>query len=702
MADRVQSVIDTLINPDQVAYIHNRFIGTNIRLISDVINKAENGLLFFLDFKKAFDSVEWNFITECLKHYNFGESLINWIKILYANPKVAVKNNGYISDVFDIHRGVRQGCPFSCLIFILCIEVLAESIRQNKNIRGIKLNTSHIKICQYADDATIFLQNETEFAKCIELIENFGKISGMQLNMSKCEGFWLGNNANLQDTCQIGGIKWPKTPIRCLGIYIGHNKDACNDLNWYSKVNKMEGILEIWKTRRNLTLFGKVQVIKCLAMSGLIYTATNCEIPSTDIIKDINKILYNFIWGKTERIKRNTLINDKCEGGINMIDVYSQFEALKASWVSRILHGDQMCHWKEIPLKQMNKLGDNLFILKTNINNIKMCPLLYNLSQFYQECVISFTKAKEIDEETFNESILDQPLFGNRFLKLKVNNTMSCLYYLNWIENDIKYVGNLRIQNGIIDETYLYENITRKVNIFAEISMIKKSLKPFLNGVTHNPTEIIDENIYQSNGNTIHDIDKKKSKFFYTCLINIKKERPFMEYKWNLKFQGENNFKKIYTRKVINIRVNKLAETNYKILLGILPCGTNLLRWKRKTNANCDVCNEIETIEHLLYECEYVKHIWQKIMELLDVEITLRDIILGSNLSDKHNFIVSVVVYLIYKEWVNLSLDTKVRQKVPNLLRYINELMYYKMICEKTIVLQDYIESLQCLCDGLM
>ena len=71
----------------------------------------------------------------------------------------------------------------------------------------------------------------------------------------------------------------------------------------------MDGILEIWKSRRNLTLFGKVQVIKCLAMSGLIYTATNCEIPTKNIITEINTILYKFIWGKTERIKRNVEYN---------------------------------------------------------------------------------------------------------------------------------------------------------------------------------------------------------------------------------------------------------------------------------------------------------------------------------------------------------------------------------------------------------
>ena len=212
---------------------------------------------------------------------------MKWIKLLYTKPLACIKNNGYLSDSFEILRGVRQGCPISCLIFIICMEVLANDVHQNDRIKGIKLDKSYINICQYADDATIFLQNENELATCIEVIQNFGSLSGLRLNMSKCEGLWLGNSFYTQLNCTLAGIKWPATPIKCLGIYIGQNHEECVRLNWSSKIDKMHNLLEKWKTHRNLTLFGKVQEIKCLAMSGLIYTATNCAMPSEQILKDI-------------------------------------------------------------------------------------------------------------------------------------------------------------------------------------------------------------------------------------------------------------------------------------------------------------------------------------------------------------------------------------------------------------------------------
>ena len=51
----------------------------------------------FLDFEKAFDSLEWDFMMKMLKQFNFGEEFIQWIKTLYYEPSIMIKNNGWIS-----------------------------------------------------------------------------------------------------------------------------------------------------------------------------------------------------------------------------------------------------------------------------------------------------------------------------------------------------------------------------------------------------------------------------------------------------------------------------------------------------------------------------------------------------------------------------------------------------------------------------
>ena len=124
LAQRVQKVIGNIISNDQTAYIKGRYMGTNIRLVSEVIDyfgmMEESGFLLMLDFKKAFDSIEWNFILRALRYFNFGPTFIKWVKTIYCKPEACIKNNGHISDTFKISRGVRQGCPVSALLFIVC------------------------------------------------------------------------------------------------------------------------------------------------------------------------------------------------------------------------------------------------------------------------------------------------------------------------------------------------------------------------------------------------------------------------------------------------------------------------------------------------------------------------------------------------------------------------------------------------------
>ena len=115
---RLQKVITKIISVHETGYINKRFIGTNIRAILDICDNIEAnndiGILLFLDFEKAFDTVEWSFLFSTLKKFNFGSQFIQWIQILYSDPKAIIKNNGYLSNQINITRGIRQGCPVFC------------------------------------------------------------------------------------------------------------------------------------------------------------------------------------------------------------------------------------------------------------------------------------------------------------------------------------------------------------------------------------------------------------------------------------------------------------------------------------------------------------------------------------------------------------------------------------------------------------
>ena len=136
-------MLPSIIDHDQTGFLKGRSVSENIRLIEWMLRYTETentpGLLLFVDFEKAFDTLEWSFIEKAFKYFNFGPSLIGWIKLFYNDIQSCVYNNGWSSGYFNLERGVRQGCPLSPYIFILYSEILANSIRKDNLVKGIKM-----------------------------------------------------------------------------------------------------------------------------------------------------------------------------------------------------------------------------------------------------------------------------------------------------------------------------------------------------------------------------------------------------------------------------------------------------------------------------------------------------------------------------------------------------------------------------------
>ena len=93
-----------LIPSTTIRLVLDRYIGEIVRSIFDIMDFTlkENipGIMIFLDFQKAFDSVEWDFILECLESFNFGPECVGWVKTFYKNIQSCIINNSTTSDFF--------------------------------------------------------------------------------------------------------------------------------------------------------------------------------------------------------------------------------------------------------------------------------------------------------------------------------------------------------------------------------------------------------------------------------------------------------------------------------------------------------------------------------------------------------------------------------------------------------------------------
>ena len=291
IANRLKGLLANLINEDQTGFISNRYIGENTRLIYDIMFYTEKydvpGLLLLIDFEKAFDSISWAFISKVLDLFNFGPIFRKRIDTFYKNTESCCLINGHMSEWFYLQRGCRQGDPISPYIFILCAEVLADLIRNNENIKGIKLHNTEFKISQFADDTSLILDGtEKSLINALETLTFYGKISGLNINMDKTTIIWIGSKKESKcKLCSHLNLCWDKQ-FTLLGIkYSTHLKDIV-ELNYKEKIIQIKNLLSAW-SKRILTPIGKITVIKSLALPKINHLKFSIPNPNNLFIKDI-------------------------------------------------------------------------------------------------------------------------------------------------------------------------------------------------------------------------------------------------------------------------------------------------------------------------------------------------------------------------------------------------------------------------------
>uniref|UniRef100_A0A8P4KTL1 Reverse transcriptase domain-containing protein n=1 Tax=Dicentrarchus labrax TaxID=13489 RepID=A0A8P4KTL1_DICLA len=302
---------------------------TDQKLISDSVHSE--AFILFLDFYKAFDTIEHKFLTECLKLFGFGNQFIDTIEMFYKGINSSVIINYSTSHRSDIKRGVRQGCPISPFLFILVVELLSLNIIHDTDFKGISIFNREIRISQLADDTTLFLKDKEQLVKAIDLVKQFSLASGLKLNVSKCELLPI---HNCDDTF-IDNIP-VKTTVKYLGIHITKTLIARQQLNFSGRIKKARDIFNLW-LQRDLTLYGRVLLSKADGVSHFVYPSLSLFVNDATA-KEINKLFLNFIWrNKTPKLKNAVLSNSRAEGGLEVLNFIDIINTFKINWLKRCL-----------------------------------------------------------------------------------------------------------------------------------------------------------------------------------------------------------------------------------------------------------------------------------------------------------------------------------------------------------------------------
>ncbi len=150
-------------------------------------------------------------------------TFIGFIKTMYNDIQSTILNNGTTCNYFKLQRGVRQGYSMSAYLFIIALETLACKVRNDKTIKGIKIDNKEIKISLLADDITMILADLISVKNSLTVLNIFTKCSGLNINLDKTHAKYIGSKL----TCDYlpHGLSWIKTPIQTLGIVITGNED---------------------------------------------------------------------------------------------------------------------------------------------------------------------------------------------------------------------------------------------------------------------------------------------------------------------------------------------------------------------------------------------------------------------------------------------------------------------------------------------
>ena len=482
-----------------------------------------------------------------------------------------------------MNRGIRQGCPISAILYLFVAEILALKIRNNKDIPGIKINEiTEIKTIQHADDLTLSLKNEDSLRKSLDEIQSFCNVTGTKVNITKTKCILLGGLKDRHNN--LFGIDVTNHAIKCLGVYIGHDKNDCYNMNWVKSINDMEKLFESWK-KRKLTLFGKTCIINTLGVSKFIYKASILPYPDESLINKAKSNIFNFLWNKTDRIKRNTLIGNIADGGIGVIDIETQIKSLKAIWVSKLLKSKNTMY--DIVKGYLNKMNVSPeYIVKTSEKNPDEFKLIEHLPMFYREIFSSFNESKKnllIENLSMTDALL-QPIWCNCLFKSKGKT----LFLPNWIKSGFRYIRDLYNHNGDLksSEEVLEQLIDRR-NWICEFKLLKQVLKHAIDKIQKEMFVMPRiNNKYTFNFRTGYYcfLDQKCS-FFYKNLLDKKFQSPIHQSSLSREFDiNKLDWSNIYSCKISSFSDKKISEFNYKLLNNILCNNHFLAKCKLRDN----------------------------------------------------------------------------------------------------------------------
>ncbi|XP_057851145.2 uncharacterized protein LOC131061466 [Cryptomeria japonica] len=546
----------------------------------------QEAAMLLLDFEKAYDRIEWDFILMMLKAFGFPDIFCKYIQILLKDASAMIDVNGSLTNPIPLSRSIRQGCPLAPALFVIASDALHYILKDDTispKVRGITLpNDSELLNIQFADDISLFLELSYDNLICLcNKLDMFGKASGAHISSSK--SIMLGWSDHPPDwLCQFS-YSWggPNQIVRYLGIPFSV-KPSLKDM-WLWIKDKIFRKLNKWN-HRLLSLAGRVQ-----------------------------KAIRHFLWSdgngsrKAHSVKWDWCHLEKSLGGLGLKDLKLQGMALSSKWILQSLVGDEP--WKVLV---RNDIQNGVPKTAKSWKHLPFSDLVFGnfpISVKGTWVFHSLWKAWENIRHYIDNSAFDYhyTLQGERSIWWNLLHqgkplalTKGCSAKF-WANKGVKYIMDILDHNQLIS----WEDLANQFDIPASHKRMYNLIKMACSHLNLPRNTDVDSHRFLSfrrqDGTHLSSI---KAKDIYRFLNHDTSVSQHLNVIWYSSFSSSDwhkMFDKLWKAPI----PPKIQCFKWLLLLDRLP-----IRNQHATLDICSICRVPETMRHIFFDCSFAHEGW--------------------------------------------------------------------------------------------
>ncbi|KAG7671139.1 hypothetical protein KSW81_003279 [Nannochloris sp. 'desiccata'] len=374
LGSRLGAVLPTIIDPVQTAFLRGRHIGDTAMLMQFLPawlqQHHRSALMVFCDFRKAYDTLDRNFLSALALKMGLGEDFVSWMKLLLTDTRSAAIIDGYLSDYRLLLAGARQGCPLSPPLYLLVAQAALMWLREKGF--GVEIDDETLTALQHADDTKVLLNGPEDIPAFLDAMTIFAQASGQHLQPAKTRLLFLGTPPEQPLPESIHGLPVVSS-VTALGLTFSQFTGAIS-VDWVELLTRVHSKVDMI-VKCKLSSFGRAFAINSYALSKILYFAQFTGLPEGRDLHYLERLLPAAVdrdiclrlppWistssGPSQRrfsgISRALMPAHPRFGGLGLLPLPEHVNSRIAWWALRLITGSATTPWIRVARSVLSHL----------------------------------------------------------------------------------------------------------------------------------------------------------------------------------------------------------------------------------------------------------------------------------------------------------------------------------------------------------